>query len=590
MEQTPKKPEVIVIPATKRSTERGGQIRSQQPLRVAAYCRVSTGDESQQTSYTTQKRFYTQMIASRPGWTLAGIYADEAISGTSRAKRRQFNEMMEDALGGKMDYIVTKSISRFARNTIDTLECVRQLRQLAPPVGVYFEKENIDTLDATGELILTILSALAQDESRSISDNIRWSIQRKFQRGEPMVDLKRMLGYDSGPRGEWIINARQAATVRYIFDRFVAGVPANAIAGELNAAGETTVRGHAWRADAVLYILRNEKYAGDCESQKFITRSFLTHRATVNRGEAPRYFVRDHHAPIVPRLVFDKAQAILAGHGSQSGAPAHRGAGATVFSNLLCGCEQGGRLCAQPLRRIGCNRSLRGVTDSRSAAAQVPEPPGRAGRCYYYYPVWRCTASARRRPQDMARCTAHTLLECALEQSVMEALYRLRRDWETHGEDCELARHFREACARIGQSTPQAEQTLAQARASYEFFLRYLTALPRTNAAGQPLSVFGLDAPGSRSTAYDLLPFDKGIYRAFIQGGVVRGDVVEYTTRFGVTLVTEGNSRSLSDFLGFRRAEPDHSVTLIDEPWKVTGRGVRLVRSKADRQQGGTPR
>ena len=223
MEQAQKKPEVIIIPATKRSAEQGGQILSQQPLRVAAYCRVSTGDESQQTSYTTQKRFYTQMIASRPGWTLAGIYADEAISGTSRSKRRQFNEMMKDALGGRMDYIVTKSISRFARNTIDTLECVRQLRQLTPPVGVYFEKENIDTLDATGELILTILSALAQDESRSISDNIRWSIQRKFQRGEPMVDLKRMLGYDSGPHGEWIINPRQAATVHYIFERFVAG-------------------------------------------------------------------------------------------------------------------------------------------------------------------------------------------------------------------------------------------------------------------------------------------------------------------------------------------------------------------------------
>ena len=574
MEQAQKKPEVIVIPATKRSAEQGGQIRSQQPLRVAAYCRVSTGDESQQTSYTTQKRFYTQMIASRPGWTLAGIYADEAISGTSRSKRRQFNEMMKDALGGRMDYIVTKSISRFARNTIDTLECVRQLRQLTPPVGVYFEKENIDTLDATGELILTILSALAQDESRSISDNIRWSIQRKFQRGEPMVDLKRMLGYDSGPHGEWIINPRQAATVRYIFERFVAGASANAIARELNAAGETTARGCAWRADAVLYILRNEKYAGDCENQKFITRSFLTHRATVNRGEAPRYFVRDHHAPIVSRLVFDKAQAILAGHGGQSGAHQRSGAGTAVFSNLLCGCEQGGHPCAQPLRRMGCNRSLGGHAEPPSAAAQGTEPADCAGRAYYYYPVWRCTASARRRPQGAARCPARTLLECALEQSFMEMLYRLRRDWEAHGEDCELARRFREAC-------PQSEQSREEARASFEFFLRCLQGLPRTNAAGQPLSVFGLRAPGSPSGAYDLLPFDKGIYLAFIQGGVVRGDVVEYTTRFGVTLTASGNSRGLSDFLGFRRAEPDHTVTLIDEPWKVTGRSVRRVLREA---------
>ena len=578
MEQAQKKPEIIVIPATKRSTEHGGQIRSQQPLRVAAYCRVSTGDESQQTSYTTQKRFYTQMIASRPGWTLAGIYADEAISGTSRAKRRQFNEMMDDALGGKMDYIVTKSISRFARNTIDTLECVRQLRQLVPPVGVYFEKENIDTLDATGELILTILSALAQDESRSISDNIRWSIQRKFQRGEPMVDLGRMLGYDSGPHGEWMVNPRQAATVRYIFDRFVAGVSANAIARELNAAGETTARGHAWRADAVLYILRNEKYAGDCENQKFITRSFLTHRATVNRGEAPRYFVRDHHTPIVPRLVFEKAQAILAGCVGRPAPQKRRGAGAAVFANLLCGCEHNGQLCAQPLRRIGCNRSLRGYMDSRPAG-QETGPAACAGRHYYYYPVWRCTASARRRPQGMACCPARTLLECALEQSFMEALYRLRRDWEERGEKSSLALRFREACVRLEQRCPQAEQELADARASFEFFLQCLQALPRTNAAGQPLSIPDADTP--YGAVCDLLPFDKGIYLAFIQGGLVRGDVVEYTTRFGVTLVTTGNSRSLSDFLGFRRAEPDRTVTLIDEPWKVTGRGVRCIRGRS---------
>ena len=163
-----RRPEVNVIPATKRSVESGGQIKKQRSLRVAAYCRVSTGDESQQTSYTTQRKFYTELITSKPGWTLAGIYADEAISGTSRAKRKQFNIMMEDAMNGRIDYIVTKSISRFARNTVDTLNCVRQLRQLSPPVGIYFEKENIDTLDATGELILTILSALAQDESRSI--------------------------------------------------------------------------------------------------------------------------------------------------------------------------------------------------------------------------------------------------------------------------------------------------------------------------------------------------------------------------------------------------------------------------------------
>ena len=592
MEQAQRTPEVIVIPATKRSAEHGGQIRSQQPLRVAAYCRVSTGDESQQTSYATQKRFYTQMIASRPGWTLAGIYADEAISGTSRAKRRQFNEMMADALGGKMDYIVTKSISRFARNTIDTLDCVRQLRQLTPPVGVYFEKENIDTLDATGELILTILSALAQDESRSISDNIRWSIQRKFQRGEPMVDLSRMIGYDSGPDGEWLINAQQADTVRYIFNRFVSGVPANAIAGELNAAGVTTARGHIWRADAVLYILRNEKYAGDCESQKYITLSFLTHKSAVNRGEAPRYFVRDHHASIVPRLVFEKAQALLSREGARSAQPRRaRGQAAPVFSNLICGCERDGQPCARPLRRMGCNRSASGYTDGRSAAAQQPDAATPEERYYYYYPVWRCTGSARRQADGRPPCPAQTLCECALEQSFMEMLYRLRRDWEANGENSALARDFRAACARLEQGLPQTEQELSAARERYGFFLRCLCALPQTNAAGQPLCVFGMDAPGSQPpAAYDLLPFDRSIYLSSVLRGRVMGDTAAYETRFGVTLVSTGNSRTLSDFLGFRQAQADGSAALLDRPWQITGRGVCCTRRQKGAGRGGRAR
>lgn len=155
-------------------------------IRVAAYGRVSTDELAQQTSYEGQKSYYTKLINEKEGWTFAGMYADEAISGTNRNHRTEFNQMMQDALDGKIDYIITKSISRFARNTVDTLNCVRQLRQCDPPIGVYFEKENIDTLDASGELLLTILSALAQEESNSISKNISWSIQKRFQEGLPL--------------------------------------------------------------------------------------------------------------------------------------------------------------------------------------------------------------------------------------------------------------------------------------------------------------------------------------------------------------------------------------------------------------------
>lgn len=721
--QTARRPEINVIPATVRSVESGGQIKKQRNLRVAAYCRVSTGDESQQTSYTTQKRFYTQLITSKPGWTMAGIYADEAISGTSRAKRKQFNEMMKDALDGRMDYIVTKSISRFARNTIDTLDCVRQLRQLNPPVGIYFEKENIDTLDATGELILTILSALAQDESRSISDNIRWSIQRKFQRGEAMVDLSRMLGYDKGPNGEWLINPEQAEIVRYIFDRFVCGASSNAIAKELNAMGKKTVKGGIWRADSVLYILRNEKYVGDCENQKYVTKNFLTHEATVNNGEVAKYYVNDHHVAIIDRLTWNKVQVMLLDRGAHSNDKTaepkkRRGSRASAFTNLTCGELQEGKPCGEKLFRIGYNNELKDYTDSRSLAAEGMESAGYTERYYYYYPVWRCTKNAQGKKNADTSCSSGSTYECALEQSFMEALYWIKRDLEENGDTSWLMQQFREACERLekrngknscsaqrldtvtlqireleenlnktigkqveamrvasmekttetkrslengdtsidevtvditnGISTvglgtqwfaddtsPEAavyerlaedirsrikelkkeRDTLEQEqgatsiiRKNLDFFIRCLKELPEINYAGMPMNVNGLDVqgsmfrdmegkavPGKRSgvrsghikmteeklaDAPDYLNFEKGIYMAFIKSGVVRGDVVEYQTNFGVTMITTGNSRNLSSFLGFRRANSDKTVTFLDEKWKVSGRTVCYTRKK----------
>lgn len=715
MEQAMRRLEINVIPATVRSVESGGQIKKQRSLRVAAYCRVSTGDESQQTSYTTQKRFYTQLITSRPGWTMAGIYADEAISGTSRAKRKQFNEMMEAALAGKMDYIVTKSISRFARNTIDTLDCVRQLRQASPPVGIYFEKENIDTLDATGELILTILSALAQDESRSISDNIRWSIQRKFQRGEAMVDLSRMLGYDKGPNGEWLINPEQAEIVRYIFDRFVCGASSNAIAKELNAMGKTTVKGSIWRADSVLYILRNEKYVGDCENQKYVTKNFLTHEATRNNGEVAKYYVSNHHAAIIDRLTWNKTQAMLMERGAKANDRAkanseeqqkRRGARASVFTNLTCGEMASGRPCSEKLFRIGYNNALPGYTDSRSLAAEGIDPEGYRERYYYYYPVWRCT---KNRQGASHGCTSGSTYECALEQSFMENLYWLKRDLEANGDGSWLMRQFSSVCEKMERASSRnsyssqrlqtvemqireleekLNKTIANqveamrtqalgscsidaapgdimsgisteglgtqwfcgdeinsnseaaiyevlandirdriaelkkerdaleleqgattiARKNFDFFVRCLKALPETNCAGMKMNVNGLDVQGSLfrdmegkaiagkrsgvrsghikmtgeklADAPDYLNFEKGIYMAFIKSGVVNGDTVAYQTNFGVTLVTAGNSRKLNSFLGFRRANPDGTVTFLDEKWKVSGRSVCYTRKK----------
>ena len=280
-------------------------------LRVAAYCRVSTDGESQQQSYHTQKQFYTEYIHSRPGWHLAVIYADEAKSGTTTKYRPEFNRMINDAKTGKIDYIITKSISRLARNTIDALSTIRSLKSLESPVGVFFERENLDTLDSKGELMLTILSALAQEESRSISENIRWAIQKNFEKGRVRVDLNRMLGYDLRPDGQWQINDAQAAIIRYIFQQFSNGISGNAISRELNSMGLTTVNGKKWYPSAVFLILRNEKYIGDCEMQKYVTENFLTHKSVKNTGQAKKFYITGHHPPIIDRPLWDKVQTIL---------------------------------------------------------------------------------------------------------------------------------------------------------------------------------------------------------------------------------------------------------------------------------------
>lgn len=639
MKNGKEKPEVKVIPASNQTVESSGQIRQRRFLRVAAYCRVSTEDESQQTSYGIQKAFYTRMIEEHEGWMLAGIYADEAISGTSRVKRKDFNRMMDDAQSGKLDYIITKSISRFARNTVDTLNCVRQLRQLNPPVGIFFEKENIDTLDSAGELILTILSALAQDESRSISDNIRWSIQRKFQNGEEIVNLNRMIGYDRGENGEWVINAEQAEIVRYIFRRFVSGVSGNAIANELNAMGKRTVLGCIWRADAVLFILRNEKYVGDCENQKTITKNYLTHETAINRGEAPRYYVKNHHQPIIDRLTWEKVQAMLGrkrNHWESRNKTARgkktRGAMGSPFANLSCGASGKEGMCGELLFRLGYNNRLPGYEDERSVAFQSLDPARYRERYYYYYPVWRCRKNRKRVGQKILGCTSGSVCECALEQSFMELLYVLKRDAADFGEKSMIQRLFSDACEKIrwqtgmncgsswrleildmqireleeaaaGKENGKALKALKEERRiliaeqdevaalkeQFGFFMECLMGLPEINAAGMKLNVWGVDCTGDIEdgidAAPDLLKFEKGIYLAFVEKGVVKGDIVEYETNFGVKLISGGNRRTLKNFLGFRRANPDGTVELLDECWKVSGRGVCYTRREVGEEK-----
>jgi len=274
---------------------------------VAAYCRVSTSSEEQLNSYQAQVSYYGSIINENPKWELVDIYADEGISGTDSKKRLEFNRMISDAKKGKIDLILTKSISRFARNVVDTLRYTRTLKELG--IAVEFEKERINTLEASGELMMTIFSSLAQEESRSISENSRWGIVRGFQEGKVFCNTLRFLGYDKNENGELVINEEEAKIVRRIYKEYLEGKSYNKIAKGLMKDGISTVTGNKkWWDSTVTLILTNEKYCGDLLQQKTITIDFLSHKRIKNKGNADQYLLRDNHEAIIPREIWEEVQ------------------------------------------------------------------------------------------------------------------------------------------------------------------------------------------------------------------------------------------------------------------------------------------
>lgn len=282
------------------------------PLRVAAYCRVSTDSDEQENSFEAQQTHYRQMVASHPDWVPAGIFADEGISGTQAGKRPQFLAMIRSCEAGEIDLVLTKSLSRFSRNTLDCLTYVRKLKDLG--ISVIFEKENINTQDdASGELLLTILASISQQESASISENVRLGHVYNFQQGKGMLNPRYFLGYDRGKNPhEMVINPEQAVIVRLIYRRFLEGFSPSMIANDLNRDGVPTATGSGkWFGTTVTNILQNEKHCGDLLMQKYFTQNYLTHKVVRNRGERPQYFLENDHDPIVPKEVFIQAQGEL---------------------------------------------------------------------------------------------------------------------------------------------------------------------------------------------------------------------------------------------------------------------------------------
>lgn len=275
--------------------------------RVAAYARVSTDSDEQFTSFEAQVEYYTRQIAEKPNWTMVKVYTDEGISGTNTKKRDGFNSMIADALAGKMDLIITKSISRFARNTVDTLTAVRKLKEHG--VEVFFEKENIYTLDSKGELLITIMSSLAQEESRSISENVAWGKRAKCEEGRVYLPYKQFLGYEKGTDGRPQIVESQAETVRLIYALFIEGLMPGGISRELTSRGIPSPAGKStWRPSTVKSILTNEKYKGDALLQKTYCVDFLTKKMKRNEGELPQYYVEASHPAIIDPPVFEEVQ------------------------------------------------------------------------------------------------------------------------------------------------------------------------------------------------------------------------------------------------------------------------------------------
>ena len=278
--------------------------------RVAAYCRVSTDSEEQLTSYQNQMRVYTEMIAANKEWEFAGLYADEGISGTRADKRPEFQRMIRDYQNGKIDYIITKSVSRFARNTVECLEYVRSLK--AQGIGIFFEEQNIDTLKNESELYLVIYAGFAQSESESISKHITWTYRKNFEDGKVSFQYKRLLGYRKGEGGKPEIVPEEAAIVERIYEMFLAGQPVKVIAQTLQAEKiEILGKNLSFSKNMIMNILRNEKYCGDCILQKTVTVDCISKTRKVNQGEAPMYIVENNHPAIISREVFNRAQEEL---------------------------------------------------------------------------------------------------------------------------------------------------------------------------------------------------------------------------------------------------------------------------------------
>ena len=392
---------VEVIPATWNPTDESS--REIRKLRVAAYCRVSTELEQQQSSYDIQIEYYTRHIMQNPNWIFAGVFADDGRSATNTFRRDDFNQLMNQCMKGKVDMVITKSISRFARNTVDCISWVRKLRE--KNVAVYFEKENLNTLDDSTEMILTILSSQAQEESRAISTNVKWGYARKFEKGEST--RQRSYGFRKAPTGEMCIVEEEAAVIRNMARWFLDGDSLERIKHRLEDAGiETTTGKRTWSTGTIYNILTNEKIMGDVLLQKTFTADYLTKRRVKNSGQQKQYYVKNHHEAIIPKTVYYKIQEEIARRSSLKKAGTRKGKTAQgVYSSKYA--LTGIMVCNE------CGAHYRRTTWAKNGKKVI---------------VWRCI---NRLEHGTKRChESPTLKEEVIQEAIMGKLHSLSIDQE----------------------------------------------------------------------------------------------------------------------------------------------------------------
>lgn len=394
---------VMVIPARRQV---GNTVRqdTKPKLRVAAYCRVSTDSDEQATSYEAQVSHYTEYIQKNPEWEFAGIFADDGISGTNTKKREEFNKMIEACEAGNIDMIITKSISRFARNTLDCLKYIRKLKDLNIPV--FFEKESINTLDAKGEVLLTIMASLAKQESQSLSQNVKLGLQFRYQNGQVQINHNRFLGYTKDADGHLIIDPEQADVVKRIYREYLEGLSMDKISvgferdGILTGAGKTR-----WHTSTINKILRNEKYIGDALLQKTYTTDFLSKTWVKNNGIVPQYYLECNHEAIIPRDIYMRVQEELVRRRivktSANGKKRSYSCNHCFSQIVVCG------ECGELFRRIHWNnRGCKSI-------------------------VWRCISRLEPTGQE---CHAKTVNETILKNVVLTAINKLLGDKQGYQE------------------------------------------------------------------------------------------------------------------------------------------------------------